>query len=204
MSDSLFCERKKLGIAVYGLVNAGLFALSASVAAAAEIKSLNLKDDHVEISISGNILPGDADLLQARIKAANDAGKLVTLLRLHSDGGNLREGVLLAAVVKSAKISTNVGRDATCASACFLIFAAGETKTANHRARIGVHGAADKGTESRSATQSMASVAKELGVSSSIIRRMLITPSSEMVWLSLADLQSMETNVTRGGDGPER
>ncbi|MBR1282947.1 hypothetical protein JQ597_12940 [Bradyrhizobium sp. AUGA SZCCT0177] len=204
MSDSLFCERKKLGIAVYGLVNAGLFALSASVAAAAEIKSLNLKDDHVEISISGNILPGDADLLQARIKAANDAGKLVTLLRLHSDGGNLREGVLLAAVVKSAKISTNVGRDATCASACFLIFAAGETKTANHRARIGVHGAADKGAESRSATQSMASVAKELGVTSSIIRRMLITPSSEMVWLSLADLQSMETNVTRGGDGPER
>jgi hypothetical protein len=204
MSDSLFCERKKWGIAVYGLVNAGLFALSASVAAAAEIKSLNLKDDHVEISISGNIAPGDADLLQARIKAANDAGKLVTSLRLHSDGGNLREGVLLAAVVKSAKISTNVGRDATCASACFLIFAAGETKTANHRARIGVHGAADKGTESRSATQSMASVAKELGVTSSIIRRMLITPSSEMVWLSLADLQSMETNVTRGGDGPDR
>ena len=204
MSDSLFCEGKKWGIAVYGLVNAGLFALSASVAAAAEMKSLNLKDDHVEISISGNIAPGDADLLQARIKAANDAGKLVTSLRLHSDGDNLREGVLLAAVVKSAKISTYVGRDATCASACFLIFAAGETKTANHRARIGVHGAADKGTESRSATQSMASVAKELGVTSSIIRRMLITPSSEMVWLSLADLQSMETNVTRGGDGPER
>lgn len=203
MTDSLFCEQKKWGTALYGLVNAGLLLLSVA-ATAAEIKSFDLKDDRVEISISGSIAPGDAHLLQARIKAANDAGKLVTSMRLHSDGGNLREGVLLAAVVKSAKISTIVGRDATCASACFLIFAAGETKNANHRARIGVHGAADKGSESRSATTSMASVAKELGVTSSIIRRMLITPSSEMVWLSSADLQSMGTNVTRGGDGPDR
>ncbi|MBR1143772.1 hypothetical protein [Bradyrhizobium sp. AUGA SZCCT0431] len=128
----------------------------------------------------------------------------MTSLRLHSDGGNLREGVLLAAVVKSAKISTNVGRDATCASACFLVFAAGEAKHANYRARIGVHGAADKGTASRSATKSMASVAEELGVPSSIIRRMVITPPGEMVWLNLVDLQSMGTNVSRGGAEPER
>jgi hypothetical protein len=179
-------------------------ALSASVAAPAEIKSFNLKDGSVEISISGNIAPGDADLLKARIKEANDAGKRVTSLRLNSDGGNLLEAVRVADWVKSAKISTNVGQSATCASACFLIFAAGETKYANYRARIGVHGAADKGVESRAATESMARVAKELGVPSSIIRRMVITPPSEVVWLNLVDLQSMGTNVSRGGDGPER
>ena len=203
MSTPVFCQRQKWGIGVCGLVNAAL-ALSVSIAAAAEIKPFNLNDDRVEISISGDIGTGDADLLQARIKAANDAGKLVTSLRLHSHGGNLREGVLLAAVVKSAKISTNVGQSATCASACFLIFAAGETKNANISARIGVHGASDEGVDSRAATRSMADVAKALDVPSLIIRRMVITPPSEMVWLSLVDLQSMGVNISHGGAGSER
>jgi hypothetical protein len=173
-------------------------ALSASVAAAAEIKSFNLKDGSVEISISGKIAPGDIDALRASIKTANDAGKLVTSLRLNSDGGNLLEAVRVADWVKSAKISTNVGQGATCASACFLIFAAGETKYANINARIGVHAAAsEKGVVSRAATTSMADIAKELDVPWSIIRRMINTPPGEVEWLSLADLRLMGTTVSR-------
>ncbi len=126
MSTPVFCERQKWGIAVCGL--AGL-ALSVSVAAAAEIKSFNLKDESVEISISGNIAPGDIDALRASVKAANDAGKLVTSLRLNSDGGNLLEAVRVADWVKSAKISTNVGQSATCASACFLFSRQGKPNT---------------------------------------------------------------------------
>ena len=177
---------------------------SVSVAAAAEIKSFNLKDGNVEISISGNIAPGDIDALRASIKAANDAGKLVTSLRLNSNGGNLLEAARLADWVKSAKISTNVGQGATCASACFLIFAAGETKYANISARIGVHRASKKGVVSRAGTTSMADVAKELDVPWSIIRRMINTPPGEVEWLSLADLRLMGANVSRGGAGPER
>ena len=172
-------------------------ALSASVAAAAEIKSFNLKDGSVEISISGNIAPGDIDALRASIKAANDAGKLVTSLRLNSDGGSLLEAVRMADWVKSAKISTNVGQGATCASACFLIFAAGETKYANNSARIGVHGASEKGVVSRAGTTSMADVAKALDVPWSIIRRMINTPPGEVEWLSLADLRLMGTKVSQ-------
>ena len=194
MSTPVFCERQKWGIAVCGLVNAGL-ALSVSIAAAAEIKSFNLKDDSVEISISGSIAPGDADLLKARIKEANDAGKLVTSLRLNSEGDNLVESVRLADAVRFAKMSTNVGQSATCASACFLIFAAGETKYANISARIGVHGASEKGVVSRAATTSMADVAKALDVPWSIIRRMINTPPGEVEWLSLADLRLMGTKV---------
>jgi hypothetical protein len=189
-------KRQKWGIAVSGLVNAGL-ALSVSIAPAAEIKSFNLEDDRVEISISGDIMPGDADLLQARIKAANDAGKQVTSLRLNSAGGNLLEAVRLADAVRFARMSTNVGQSATCASACFLIFAAGETKYANNSARIGVHGASEKGVGSRAATTSMADVAKELDVPWSIIRRMINTPPGEVEWLSLADLRLMGTTVSR-------
>lgn len=194
MSPLVFCERKKWRIAACGLL-AGLLALSMSVAAAAEIKPFNLKDDHVEISISGNIAPGDAELLRTRIKAATDAGKLVTSVRLNSEGGNLLEGARLADVVRSAKVSTNVGQNATCASACFLIFAAGETKYAYVRARIGVHGASENGTESRKATMAMARIAEELTVPSSIIRRMVNTPPGDVTWLSLNDLRLMGADI---------
>src|SRR3954453_13181633 len=67
----------KWSMAVCELVNAGLALIvsSSNLAAAAEIKSLNsLKNGGVEISISGDIKPGDADVLKARIKAANERG----------------------------------------------------------------------------------------------------------------------------------
>jgi len=187
-----YADTRPYAIAVSGL--AGL-ALSVSIAAAAEIKSFNLKDDSVEISISGDISPGDSEALRVSIQAANDAGKLVTSLRLNSAGGNLLEAVRLAAAVKLAKMSTNVGQSATCASACFLIFAAGETKYANISARIGVHNAAEKGVVSRAATTSMADVAKALDVPWSIVRRMINTPPDEVEWLSLTDLRLMGTKV---------
>src|SRR6476660_2779844 len=173
MSTPVFCERQKWGIAVCGLAG---FALSVSVAAAAEIKSFNLKDESVEISISGNIAPGDIDALRASIKSANDAGKLVTSLRLNSDGGNLLEAVRVADWVKSAKISTNVGQGATCASACFLIFAAGETNYAYIIVFFEETATTEKGVVSRAATTSMADVAKALDVPWSIVRRILNTP----------------------------
>jgi hypothetical protein len=96
-------------------------------------------------------------------------------------------------------MSTNVGKNASCASACFLIFAAGNTKFASYEARIGVHGASDEyGNEtvqSGAATISMARIAKELGVPSGIIGRMVVTPPDEIIWLMPEDLQSMGTTM---------
>lgn len=166
---------------------------------AAEFKPSITRDGRVIVSMSGDIDVGDTEPLKAAIKVANDGGKLVSSLRLNSVGGNLLEGVKLAEIVKFAKMATNVGQGATCASACFLVFAAGETKFANYSAKIGVHGASDQTGEetvqSGAATVSMARVAKELGVPAAIIGRMVVTPPSDMVWLSPADLQSMGTTM---------
>ncbi|WP_213737078.1 ATP-dependent Clp protease proteolytic subunit [Bradyrhizobium sp. dw_411] len=163
------------------------------------MKPSALKDGRIVISISGEIVPGDSDGLKAAIKVANDAGKFVSSIRLNSPGGNLLEGAKIADAVRFAKMATNVGQGATCASACFLVFAAGETKFANYTAQIGVHGASDENgaetVQSNAATVSMAKMAKELGVPSAIIGRMVVTPPSEMVWLSPADLQSMGTTM---------
>jgi hypothetical protein len=131
------------------------------------------------------------------VKQANDGGKFVANIRLNSEGGNLLEGVKLADAIRFGKMSTNVGKLATCASACFLIFAAGSTKFVSYGAQIGVHGASDgsghETVSSEAATISMAKIAKDLGVPAAIIGRMVVTPPSEMVWLTPQELQSMGT-----------
>jgi hypothetical protein len=181
-----------------------LIGLSASIvmmqeAQSAEIKGIPAKSGNVVVTITGDITPGDADTLTAIVKQANGVGKLVANVRLNSDGGNLLEGVKLADVVRFGKISTNVGKSATCASACFLVFAAGQTKYASYGAQIGVHGASDQSGDetvsSDAATVSMAKIAKELGVPPTIIGRMVVTPPREMVWLTPQDLQSMGVSM---------
>lgn len=177
-------------------------ALAISLDAAAEaayFKSTPAKDNRVLVTLTGEISDGDVDTFKAAIKSANDAGKFVANIRLNSPGGSLPEGVKLSEVIRFAKISTNVGHGATCASACFLIFAAGQTKFANYTAQIGVHGASDNAgaetMQSSAATVSMARIAKDLGVPAAIIGRMVVTPPTEMVWLSPFDLQSMGTTM---------
>ena len=61
-------------------------------AQAANWKSSVTKEGRLVVSISGEITEGDLDAFKAAVKAANDAGKLVTSIRLNSIGGNLLEG----------------------------------------------------------------------------------------------------------------
>lgn len=170
-----------------------------SSAIPAEIKGVATNNGRILVLVTGDIVPGDADTFTTIVKQANSAGKLVVNIRLNSPGGNLLEGVKLADAVRFGKIGTNVGKNATCASACFLVFAAGTTKFANYTARIGVHGASDQsGAEtaaSEAATVSMAKVARELGVPAAIIGRMVVTPPAEMVWLTPQDLETMGTTM---------
>jgi hypothetical protein len=191
----------KLGILCVGRI-ASAIVISCSIpsaASAATFKSVATKDGKTIILLSGEIIEGDADTLKAAIKTANDAGKLVSGVRLNSPGGNLLEGLKLADTVRFAKVATNVAGNATCASACFLVYAAGATKFANYTAQVGVHGVSDKAGEetvaSGAATVSMARAAKDLGVPAAIIGRMVVTPPSEMVWLSPQDLLSMGTTM---------
>jgi hypothetical protein len=187
---------KRTAAAVLGILGIVLMGYPAP---AAELKSIALRDGRIVVSISGELAEGDTGAFKAAVKSANDAGKFVGSVSLNSSGGSLLVGVELAELVKFAKMATSVGQGATCASACFLIFAAGETKFANYTAQIGVHGASDpSGREtagSEAATISMARIARELGVPAAIIGRMVVTPPSEMVWLSPPDLQSMGTTM---------
>ena len=115
-------------------------------------------------------------------------------------GGNLLEGAKLADAIRYAKIASVVPNGATCASACFVAFAAGADKFASYSASIGVHGASDanghESVASNAATVGMAKIVKELGVPADIIGRMVVTPPDQMVWLTPNNLRAMGTVLT--------
>ena len=118
---------------------------------------------------------------------------------MNSKGGNLLESVRIAEIVQKGKIATSVLSNSECASGCFIIFAAGHEKFAHYNAQIGVHGASDRDgretTQSGAATVGMARILKELAVPASIIGKMVVTPPDQMVWLTVDDLRSMETQM---------
>ncbi len=116
---------------------------SALPSASATLTSYVSKEGKVIVILNGEVAPGDTDQLQQIIKTANDSGKIVSGIRLNSPGGNLLEGVKLADAIRFAKIASVVPNGSTCASACFVAFAAGADKFASYNDSIGVHGASD-------------------------------------------------------------
>ena len=168
-------------------------------AIAATVDHFTSKEGREVITLSSGIIAGDASQVANAIKEANAAGRLVSAVRLNSPGGSLDEGAKLADVVRYAKIATVVMNGTSCASACFIVFAAGSEKYASYSANVGVHGASVNGQEtegSRAATIAMAKIVKELGVPPAIIGQMVVTPPNQIVWLQPADLQSMGVTMT--------
>jgi len=185
----------------------GIFALTimsivlvASVASAATLTTASSKDGKVIVTLTGEIAEGDSDAFKTIIQTANNGGHLVATVRLNSLGGSILEGVKLADIIRFGKIATSVTGASKCASACFIVFAAGSEKYVSYTASVGVHGASDQSgqetVQSGAATVSVARIVKELGVPPSIIGKMVITPPEQMVWLTPDDLRSMGTTMT--------
>ena len=174
--------------------------LLSAPASAAEIGSFVNKENKAVITLEGEIVPGDFDKIAQIIKYHNGKNRYVIAIRLNSYGGNLMEGIKIAAGVRGAKIATVVANGSHCASACFVVFAGGPERYASGHSSIGVHGASDKDgketVDSAAATVSMARVLSELGAPASIIGKMVITEPKDMVWLKLEDMQAMGVTVT--------
>lgn len=179
--------------------------LAATLAAdAAELISVRTSDNATIIALSGDIEDGDADGTEALIKTTNDDGRLVAAMRLDSLGGSLAEATKLAEFVRRAKLPTLVASRARCASACFIVFAAGIEKYASALAAIGVHGVSDRfghqSDQTRKATLAMARLATSFGVPARIVSRMIDTRPDEIAWLSPDDLRAMGAIVIKGAE----
>lgn len=147
------------------------------------------------IIATGEIRPGDDEKLHGLVAAL--PGNTVLLgITLSSPGGNLVEGVRLATTIRNTSLTT--GAHGTCASACFLMFAAGTKRLVFGDARIGVHSASLDGMEtagSQAVTTQMARKAADFGVPPAIIGKMVTTAAGDMAWLSQDDLRSMDVEL---------
>jgi hypothetical protein len=188
----------------FAVLAALLVAAPAGPAAAADIAISTAADKPSAITLAGAIVKGDAAKFR-KLLTPGPNEKPVTALLLSSSGGAVAEAAEIATLVRNANIATRVANGATCASACFLIFAAGKHKFAGSRARIGVHSANDMVTGAETdagahATVSMGRVLQSYGVPERIIGRMVLTAPTSIAWLSTDDLRSM--GVQMDGQAP--
>ena len=177
-----------------------LFVTSISSIHAATLSLHAIDSATARVLVDGEITPGDAHSLQAYVESSRTSALKVTMVSFNSPGGNLEEGYKLATEIKRTRLATEVEAEKICASACFFAFAAGTTKWTGPNARIGVHGASDaNGTQSGTAASATIIIArwaaKELGIPSDIIGKMVMTPPSDIIWLSNAELASMGAQI---------
>ena len=146
-------------------------------ARAMDFFTVKLDDGQLLVVAQGEIKEGDDKRLHDFV-AALPAGTKLYAIGLDSPGGNLREGVYLANSIHSTGLPTIVSSRGMCASACFLMFAAGSPRMAAINARIGVHSASADGEDNgpaQAVTTMMARKAAGFGVPSSIIGKMVTT-----------------------------
>lgn len=98
-----------------------------------KILSVAVSDDGTAMRIAGDIETG----AYRKVRRLLEPAAKVRTIWLESDGGMVLEAFLIAAMIRERQMDTFV--DANCASACTLILAAGKSRAAYARAKIGFH-----------------------------------------------------------------
>ena len=167
--------------------------LSAPSAKAMDFKADATADGAPFIHAHGEIVLGDLFRFQEAVREAERGGSKVRALTLDSPGGLALAAGGLADFIHSRGFSVIVPRGAECASACFIVFAAGTTRVVAPSALIGVHEAAvtPGGEANNLGTQMMRWYLEQLAVPAPILDKMVATAPSAISWLTPADLRSM-------------
>ncbi len=151
----------------------------------------------VAITVTGMITLGCKQKLDGVVADATRAHPKAQLyFVLNSPGGALQTAMQMGQIVAKDRLPVVVPANAMCASACFLILAASQTKYVSPTAHVGVHSAAEAtpGHEtegSKAVTTDFARVLAQLGVPSEIIGRLVETPPGAMYWLTPEELMTM-------------
>jgi hypothetical protein len=175
------------------LLAAALALLGADVSALAKDRSDHAagttvtESGQVALVMSGTIGPGSFRQFRRALRRAKP-----DLIVLEGPGGVLGEAILIAEEVRRRGLATVVGPDASCASACAIVFLAGRTKYMGRRAKVGLHAASFIGGEADpEATDVMALYLGQLGVPANTLRRMAMTPPHDIRWLSSAEQRAL-------------
>lgn len=151
------------------------------------------------ITIEGEIQDGDASRFMEALNtvAHSRPGAHVVVVDLDTSGGLVEAAWTIATIVRLNGYNTGLYPGQTCASACSLIFFAGNNKILGAGARVGVHraslaisGAETLGTVDISIV--MAERLRNLGANKSVVNKLLRTPPDGVAWLTAADLVGVQ------------
>ncbi len=137
--------------------------------------SIKISADGKSILVDGAIAEGTAGRFQTIVDSAPSAKTVV----LNSQGGRIMEAKAMADLISAKGLSTYVERQ--CASACPLIFIAGNDRAAEPNARIGFHRSSFPGlSEAEIDDREVRQRYIDAGVAQSFVERAYTTSNSDM------------------------
>jgi hypothetical protein len=138
-----------------------------------------------EAEFVGDVGDGASRVLEAFLRQH----PTVRVLHLNSPGGLANEGLRLAELVRSRKLSVVI--DSSCQSACTDVLLAGAERWARPTAKIGFHQGRPLGNVAKDVDcrdDDLAAALARVGASSAFIDRALQTPNSEIYSPSIEEL----------------
>jgi hypothetical protein len=161
----------------------GCIGLISNFASALELHRVPAYDNAVWVYIGGKIEQGDSKKVFAYMSALPDTDRVLGFA-LDSTGGVRYEAKLIAQQVGEKHLGVIVFKDHSCLSECFLLFAAGETKTISPGAWLGLDSGSLPGFGSKATALPQSLTAKIVG-----------TPPGVVTLLSRDELLQMGVQV---------
>lgn len=165
------------------------------------VTTFQLRADGRSLLLQGGINDDSAERLIQQLDAAPNVRTLV----LHSNGGWVMQGRMLAKIIAARGLDTYVEQD--CASACTIAFLAGKSRAADPAARIGFHAFHSMGSLSDKLTQSVdEKLARDTygkaGLPPQFINRIVATSPRDVWYPSHAEMlqAGVLTRISTGGE----
>ena len=135
--------------------------------------------------IEGEFKLGDDEYFNYVLKQRELGGQMTEFVLLNSPGGKLFPAWLISQIVRARNMTTVVGSDDECSSACTLVFAGGTNRRLWLGGQIGVHNASEQdGSPSDGATIGLSKRLAEYDVPVRVIGKMVVTPPDSITWLT--------------------
>lgn len=164
-----------------------------------EYGRITFDDGKVIITMHGPIKNGDYEKFRTYLTLLPKSAPIVAF-GLDSPGGSVLEAVEMARLIKSSHLTTVVAGGGECNSACFFLFAAGDSSIASDKAFIGIHSAYESVTGESSFAKSVTIdivrfLSEELSVPDAIIGKLVRTGADTVTRLTESDLRDMRVKV---------
>jgi len=151
-----------------------------------------------KVAFEGAIEPGDGERFALFLQEGSEVPRYV---ELSSPGGSLDAAIRIASLIEIFRLDTSVPKRAVCASACFVLFLAGTSRTPyrdfddTNSAKVGLHrpslksGAAGgdiavDSAKQRAAMTKLRGYLSERNVPQRLIDEMMARPSNDVYWMT--------------------